>query len=64
MAGNILGAYAASAALTVTNLHSLASSQDWTAGWSSASQSNLSNLYLDYLYGFTFTTHASNRQGR
>lgn len=62
MAGNILSAYAASSALTVTNLHSLASSQDWTAGWSSASQSNLSNLYLDYLYGFTFTTNASNRQ--
>ena len=27
--------YSASIALTVTNLHSLASSQDWSAGWSS-----------------------------
>lgn len=62
MAGNILAGYAASSALTVTNLHSLASSQDWTAGWTSASVANTSNLYLDYLYGFTFTTHASNRQ--
>lgn len=62
MAGNILGKYAASSALTVTNLHSLASSSDWTAGWTSAAQDNTSNLYLDYLYGFTFTTHASNRQ--
>lgn len=63
MAGDILLKYpAASSALTVTNLHSLASSQDWTAGWSSASVNNTANNYLDYLYGFTFTTHASNRQ--
>ncbi len=62
MAGNIKAGYAASVALTVTNLHGLASSSDWSAGWSSASYSNLVNLYLDYLYGFTFTTHASNRQ--
>lgn len=62
MAGDIKQKYAASSALTVTNLHSLASSADWNAGWSSASVDNTSNLYLDYLYGGTFTTHASNRQ--
>lgn len=62
MAGNVLLGYAASSALTVTNLHSLASSQDWTAGWTSASVANTSNLYHDYMYGMTFTTHASNRQ--
>lgn len=63
MAGNILLKYgAASTAPTVTNLHSLASSQDWTAGWTGPSVNNTSNNYLDYLYGFTFTTHASNRQ--
>jgi hypothetical protein len=62
MAGNITINYAASSALTVTNLHSLASSQDWTAGWTSASTVNTSNKYLDYAYGMTFTTHASNRQ--
>lgn len=62
MAGNILLGYAATSTLTVTNLHSLASSSDYTAGWSSASQANTSNLYADYLYGFKFTTHASNRQ--
>lgn len=63
MAGDIKLKYpAASTTVTVTNLHSLASSQDWTAGWSSASVANTSNVYLDYLYGFTFTTHASNRQ--
>lgn len=62
MAGDIKLKYAASTAMTVTNLHSLASSSDWSAGWSSASVVNTSNLYEDYLYGFTFTTHASNRQ--
>lgn len=62
MSGDIKLKYAASSALTVTNLHSLASSQDWTAGWTSASVNNTSNCYSDYSYGFTFTTHASNRQ--
>lgn len=62
MAGDIKLQYVASVAPTVTNLHSLASSQDWTAGWSSASISNTTNEYLDYLVSGTFTTHASNRQ--
>jgi hypothetical protein len=54
--------YNASSALTVTNLHSLASDQNFLAGWFSASTSNTTNKYLDYHYGGTFTTHASNRQ--
>jgi hypothetical protein len=54
--------YVASSALTVTNLHSLASSQDWSAGWTSASINNTSNEYIDYLISGTFTTPASNRQ--
>lgn len=62
MAGDIKVKYDTTAALTVTNLHSLASSQDWTAGWTGASKSNLTDCFDDYLYGFTFTTHASNRQ--
>lgn len=62
MAGNIKSAYAASTSQTVTVLHSLASSQDWTAGWTSASVNNLTDCYEDYLYGMTFTTNASNRQ--
>ena len=62
MAGDLKLKYAASSSLTVTNLHSLASSQDWTAGWSSASVNNTSNAYIDYLVAGTFTTHASNRQ--
>lgn len=63
MAGDIKTKYAAaSTAVTVTNLHSLASSQSWIAGWTSNSVSNTTNNYLDYAYGGTFTTHASNRQ--
>lgn len=63
MAGNILlGPAAASTALTVTNLHSLASSTDWTAGWCSASFNNTSTKYMDWLIGVTFTTEATNRQ--
>jgi hypothetical protein len=63
MAGDIKLKYpAASTAVTVTNLHSLASSQTWIAGWGSNSVNNTSNVYEDYMYGGTFTTHASNRQ--
>lgn len=62
MAGNITLKYASSVALTVTNLHSLVSdSGAYNAGWFSLAYSNLSNNYEDYLYGGTFTTHASNR---
>ena len=62
MAGDIKTKYAASTSLTVTNLHSLASSSDYTAGWGSATITNTSNNYEDYLIGATFTTNASNRQ--
>lgn len=63
MAGNILLRYAAaSTAVTVTNLHSLAASATWVAGWTSNSVTNASNVYEDYMVGATFTTHASNRQ--
>lgn len=54
--------YGASVALTVTNLHSLASDQSFLAGWFGASKSNLIDLRLDYNVSGTFTTHASNRQ--
>jgi hypothetical protein len=54
--------YGASSALTVTNLHSLASEQTWLTGWFSPTTTNTSNNRLDYFYGGTFTTHASNRQ--
>lgn len=53
---------ASTTAMTVTNLHSLASdSGAYLAGWSSASVSNLSNLDGDHHVSATFTTHASNR---
>lgn len=63
MAGNIQLKYAAaSTAVTVTNLHSLAASASWLAGWTSNSVNNTSNNYSDYMWAGTFTTHASNRQ--
>jgi hypothetical protein len=65
MAGSILADYAASVAMTVTNLHSLAADNATgypLIGWSSASVNNTSNEYLDYMVSGTFTTHASNRQ--
>lgn len=62
MAGDIKGKYVTSTAMTVTNLHSLASdSGAYLAGWSGASVNNTANNYLDFLVGGTFTTHASNR---
>ena len=54
--------YASSVTMTVTNLHSLAASATWVAGWSSASVANTTNLYLDYLLSGVLATHASNRQ--
>ena len=47
MAGDIKEKYVASSALTVTNLHSLASSA--TAGWESVAVDNTANLFLDDL---------------
>lgn len=54
--------YAASAAQTVTNLHSLASSQSYITGWESGAIDNTTNLYLDYRITCHLVTHASNRQ--
>lgn len=41
-------AYAASSALTQTNLDGLASSSTWVAGWESDAIDNSSNKYLDF----------------
>ena len=41
-------AYAASSNLTVTNLHSVASSATWVAGWESDAVDNSTNLYTDF----------------
>lgn len=61
-AGDTKTKYASSVTPTVTSLQSLASSQDWTAGWTMASVTLTTDGYLDLLFGFKFTTHASNRQ--
>jgi hypothetical protein len=42
-------AYAADIDLDVTNLHSIASSATWVAGWESDAVDNSSSKYLDYL---------------
>lgn len=60
MAGDITLKRGSSTALTVTNLHSLASSQTWEAGWTSALID--CSTHIDIMLAGTFTTHASNRQ--
>lgn len=64
MAGDIKLKYAAaSTSMTVTNLHSLASSQSYIGGWGSASVDNkTSNNWLDVLIGGTYKTASANRQ--
>ncbi len=47
-AGDVKLVLAASSNLTVTNLHSIASSSTWIAGWESGAIDNTTNLYLDY----------------
>ncbi len=54
--------YAASADLTVTNLHSLAASSSWSSGWTSGTIDNSSNKYLDILISAKFTMAASSNQ--
>lgn len=60
--GDILLKYASSSSITVTNLHSLASSQTWVAGWESGAIDNTTNGYSDYRITLSLVTHASNRQ--
>jgi len=48
-AGDVKIAYAASSNLTVTALHSIATSSTFSAGWESALIDNSTNKYLDYL---------------
>lgn len=60
--GAVTASYRASSNLTVTNLHSLASSQTWVAGWTSGTIDNTSNLDLDIGVKAKFTLAASNNQ--
>ena len=60
MAGDILINYGTVITFSVTNLHSLPSSQTHVGGWSSAGQDNGPNEYEDVLISGTFTANASN----
>lgn len=59
---NIKLAYAASSDLTVTNLHSLAASQTFVAGWESGAIDNTSNLFEDYRVTAKLTAASANLQ--
>lgn len=61
-AGDCKIAYAASASFTVTNLHALAASQTWIAGWESNLVDNTTNLYEDYLISGLLKAAAANNQ--
>lgn len=52
-------AYAASSDLTVTNLHSIATSSTWVAGWESGAVDNTTNKYLDYALTAKITVAAA-----
>lgn len=54
--------YAASSNLTVTNLHSLASSQTWVGGWTSGTIDNTSDKHFTKLVSAKFTLASSNNQ--
>ena len=48
--GAVTQSYRASSNLTVTNLHSIATSSTWVGGYESATIDNTTNLYLDYIF--------------
>lgn len=51
--------YRAAAALTVTNLHGIASSSTWVAGWTSGTIDNTTDLDLDKLISASFVVESS-----
>ena len=57
--GDVKLVYAASSALTQTNLDGLASSASHVAGWESGEIDNTSNLYLDYRVTATLTVESA-----
>lgn len=60
--GDIKTVYIADNTLTVTNLHSLAASSNYTAGWESPTIDHSSDGADDDFVGLHLVTHASNRQ--
>lgn len=63
-AGDVKTAYAASAAITVTNLQSLAASATFVAGWESGAIDNSANLYLDYILNAAIVVGAAPTAGQ
>lgn len=61
-AGDVKKAYAASSALTQTNLDALAASATWVAGWESGAIDNSTNLYLDYIINAKIQVESANNQ--
>lgn len=58
-AGDVKSRFAASAALTQTNLDALASSATHVAGWESDAIDNSTNLYLDYAINAKLTVESA-----
>jgi len=56
---NVSAQYRASSNLTVTNLHGIASSSTWVAGWTSATIDNTADLDLDKLVSGSFVVESS-----
>lgn len=59
MAGDIKLQYGTDAAFTQTNLDGIASSSNWTAGWTSAAIDNTSTEALDYLVSGQFQVEST-----
>lgn len=60
--GAVTASYRASSNLTVTNLHSLASSSTFLSGWTSGTIDNTSDLDLDKWITAKFTIASANNQ--
>lgn len=60
--GDVNITYTLLTAPTVTNLHSLAASATWVAGWESNAIDNTSGKYADYAINAKLVRHASNQQ--
>lgn len=60
--GDVNITYTLLSAPTVTNLHSLASSQTWVAGWESNAIDNTTSKYSDFIVNAKLVRHASNQQ--
>ena len=57
--GDVKLVFGTSTDVTVTNLHAIASSATWIAGWESGIVDNTANLYEDYFLSGVFQVHSS-----